>query len=468
MTFSEQVNSSSLDPKAITFQNTAAVTTNTYTLTGGTTADKNVRVITIQLTESDQNAIKDNGALATSAANTFLTIKDTLLRDLANNAFSKIETTGKSTLNVTADTTAPTLSSFDLKMTGGTPPLLIDLVFSETVNQTSATATSFTLQQTLVGVAASSYKLTGGTVTRVNRTIVRITVTATDLAAIRRLNPLATTAALTHISFLAGAINDVSGNRILARNSTVGKAASNVTADLVKPSILSFTLDLDAGTMSIVFTEAVDATQFNATLVTIHGTNSSTVSPFYKLTGGTAATATANSSILVVTFSTVDRNVLKSNSSLATQISNTYLTTSAVVVKDVAGNDAEAKLNLQANNVTTDSTSPTVLSWTLDLDASLITINFSEPVNTSSFQGRFITIQNKVRDGSASLRLTAGSSTSPPGTSLSFTMTAADTNALKARTDLATGAGNTFLAALPDTVLDQFKNKLTERTILNG
>lgn len=64
-------------------------------------------------------------------------------------------------VQVTADTTAPTLKSFDLKMTGGTPPLLIDLVFDETVNQTSATATSFTLQQTAVGVAASSYKLTG-------------------------------------------------------------------------------------------------------------------------------------------------------------------------------------------------------------------------------------------------------------------------------------------------------------------
>ena len=69
------------------------------------------------------------------------------------------------------------------------------------------------------------------------------------------------------IQFAAGAVQDVYNNRIAARLATAALRATNVTSDLIKPTILDFSLDLNLTTLTIVFSESVSPSTFNGSLV---------------------------------------------------------------------------------------------------------------------------------------------------------------------------------------------------------
>jgi hypothetical protein len=163
-----------------------------------------------------------------------------------------------------ADLTPPFLKSFELNMNFGS----LTVKFSETVPPAAVLPTSFVLQSAADGtdLSTSSRALTGGNVsTAIISDSITIALTTADLDAIKALPALAVGFNSAYLSMAATAVTDVSGNNVTAIPSNAGEVAKTFVFDTTRPSLVSFSLDMDASTMSMVFSETVDSSTFNST-----------------------------------------------------------------------------------------------------------------------------------------------------------------------------------------------------------
>ena len=254
MTFSEVVRIATFQPTGLTLQGEATAPSTEHTLTGGTVTTTGVAslIVTVQLTTADLSTIKSNDGLATSSANTYLRAIPTTVADMAGNAVTEI--TSSAALGVTTfteDTTALSLVSFDLNMNTG----VLAMTFSEVARASSLDVTGLTLQPAATAIAADAYSLTGGTVSTTDSEVVTVTLTATDLNAIKARTNLATASTDSYLLIAAAAIADMNGQTIAAV--TDATQVTIFTADTTSPQLVAFTLDLTAEELVLAYTETI-------------------------------------------------------------------------------------------------------------------------------------------------------------------------------------------------------------------
>ena len=107
-------------------------------------------------------------------------------------------------------------------------------------------------------------------------TVVTLTLDATDLNNIKANLNIATSSANTYLQLLAGAVNDTSGNPVVATFVNDSFTAVNVntfTRDITPPTIDSFVLDMDEGQLQITFDETINITTFQPTRLTLQSSS---------------------------------------------------------------------------------------------------------------------------------------------------------------------------------------------------
>lgn len=149
ITFSETVLPTSVTPSAITVQGleslelTAGNRSFFFTLTRLTNATSlSNTVLRLQLSNSDLNEIKARSCLATSGADSYLSLTERAFTDVFRNYIVPVPSSNASSVsNYTEDSSPPQLMSFNVDLNQGQ----IVFRFSETVNATTLHQPSFTL-----------------------------------------------------------------------------------------------------------------------------------------------------------------------------------------------------------------------------------------------------------------------------------------------------------------------------------
>ena len=253
----------------------------------------------------------------------------------------------------TADSEAPALTGFDFEMPTLAPPIMLTLSFSETVNASSLNVSGIVLQSTNL-TADSSVRLTSALVS-VNSThapsVLHITVSATDLAAIRALESMGRTAATTFVSLDNTAVSDFAGNAVDAIAASSALTVTTRTVDITPPTVSSFNLNMQSNQLVITFDEPVVLSTFEVESITLLSAQNSSAAS-YTLTGGSTS-ASNNDVTITVTLNTIDINAIKADQDLAVDQASPFLSIAAATVADIAENDIDAVAVLSAIRVTT-------------------------------------------------------------------------------------------------------------------
>ena len=158
LTFSETINTTSLNTTGITLQSSGDESpVFSLTLGGGTVVNTTGPVVELALVEQDSNAIKLNSSIGTSSLDTFLVIANNSVQDMnGNELIGSISADAISAMSVVSDTTDPMLSSFSIDLDAGT----FVLTFNEVVRANSFKFDQFTILRTS-GTTLNSLTLTG-------------------------------------------------------------------------------------------------------------------------------------------------------------------------------------------------------------------------------------------------------------------------------------------------------------------
>ena len=463
--FPEPVDPVTFDGRFITIQDNVT-RSEFYTLTGGvvqeTDASSNV---TIQLLTTDINELKVITLLATSENNTYLVIDAAALMDTFGNELTPVVDSEAIKVSIyTEDVSPPEVDTFELRNAANGVDVYLVVVFSETINASTVDPMSFTLLQ--APSSAVMYTLTGGNVTLIDSTEIVILFTRTDLNAIKALYPLGSTVNNTYLSAVANAGTDMVGftsGEVLVADA---KQARNITADLIPPSLDSFVLDVDSGTLFLTFQEDVNPSTFNNSLVLLQSgendaSNNLTVSD-------SNVTSTDVGPVIEIALSDDNLNAIKVNTNLGTVVGNTYLSFAPGIVQDPAENLAFGIDSLsahQAANFVSDTTQVNLLFFDLDMDDGTLLLEFDEAVDVSTLNLDQIEIQNDASNPSFIERLTDIAATFPPRTDgdgpiVTIPIPVQDLVNLQTTTTIAVSNTTTFLVILNFAIVDMNGNRV--------
>jgi hypothetical protein len=188
-------------------------------------------------------------------------------------------------------------------------------------------------------------------------------------------------------------------------------------------------------------------------------------SSLYCLTAGT--TATSSVSTVTLALSTTDAGSIKNNPALGFDVNSTYLSFEYFTGQDYAGNQLLAISRSAAkrfSSIVADTLAPTLDAFIFDASASdrtLMTLIFSEPVDTAALDLLKLTIQSRFasRDG-AQYRLTGGTVVEVNLNEVTIQLLASDVTNMKLIPDLIRDKQSTYLVVDALTTTDLAGNAL--------
>ena len=462
LTFDDFMNATTLSIDTIVIQNDTVVSHSEamLQLSGGVvTRSEDGRTLSITLTLTDLNALKNLQYLATTSNDTFLTIPAGVVNDLFANSLSSGVLNGSAlqATEVLDDITLIQLTSFDFDLTSG----VLSLAFSETYLEETFSVVAITFQGARNASRRSdSYTLTGAdSIIFVSSTTVNIVLTETDLNALKSRRNIASERQNTYISVDFNLVEDVSHNFAMMIFDDNALRVSTFIPDQIRPQLLNYTLDLNAGAVIFTFTEVIDGRTVTPDVLQFQDKSTSPVDT-YTLKSA-LVDFEQSSPVTVVNFTSGELNEVKSIQGLLTSRENTFISLSSSFVADLAGNEIAVESGLQAAEFITDTTSPELLMYSLDMDTGVLMLNFSETVNVTTLNLAEFVIQSNpdilVATGSVALVTSRATGNSA---SYAITLGRQDINNLKLNPLVATRASDTFLIFSSGSVLDMLGNPI--------
>ena len=462
--FSEPVADYPALPSAITLQSASNGTATSYTLTGGILISQASKAtLEVIISFEDLNAVKALLDLATSAANTFLSFTSNITRDYAFNEAKPIASSNAVPVSsFIPDTTPPMLIDFSLDMNTGE----LMLTYDEAISESSFDPSAIILQSTSNGTA-TSYTLTGGILlSNTSTASLNVEISTEDLNVIKAHFDLSTL--IIFLSFAPNIITDYALNKALPITSSDAVPVSSFVPDTTPPTLISFSLDMDAAELLLTYSESVNAFAFDPTQITLENRP---VSPSISFTLTSAAVSAVSYTVLLVSLSQDDFFAIASENQLGVSLNTTYLEDdffafayyySPSSITDTSGNPSSPVTGLQATALTADQTSPFLLMFTLDLSLSELNLTFSEPVDVDTFYIKSLTLQSGPGTMSTVRTLTGGRvKETGLNVILSLMLNESDVAALQALPELATKYNNTYISFPSVLVADYSENPVS-------
>ena len=456
LTFTEPMNEQDLRVNLISLHS-AAMGGTTYQLTGGTVTSSNQRtIVRVAFSSEDLLAFKYGRTLATSVSDTFISIgtnaiSDTSGIDLA--AISRLPATSPN--QFTPDTTRMALVDFTLDIFNG----LLILTFDDVANASTFDPTGIVIQDApLRGTNPLLQLSPDSTTSSTDSLILVVQLTVSDRFALAQASGLATRVENTYLRIQSTTVQSIDGQNVVAITDGNALRAGQFIGGGNGSELQSFTLNMNTGELVMTFNLQVDALSFTPELVIFHDfSGTSNVS----LTGGIPSGAMGGRQV-TIQLTTNDINALKAQESVATSVSNTYLSLEVGSFADSLGGNAITPEPVQASSVIADIVQPELQNFDLDLNLGQLRLTFSETVLANSITASGATIQsNSDRTMSAHIRqLTGGRTVSGNGVQITFQLNSEDLNALKADINFATSVSDTYLTVTSSFARDAFGNRI--------
>ena len=394
LVFSETMNSSSLDIASISLENSD--NTSAVVLQTSFKSSENSHIIIISLSPADLNHIKSQTNLATHSFNSFLFIHESTFVDMNNNILS-FGNTSVMVRNFIMDSTPPILQSFDLDLSNNS----LLLTFSEVINISSLRLPLLTLTSTQFLISTSQkISLAGGYISGRSLIIgqppvVVVSLLESDLNKIKNFDMLALDNSSTFLSISPDAAFDYSNNSLYPININASLSVRNYFPDTVNPILLSFALNLDDLVLSLLFSETVQVSTLMIPDIFIK-TTKNFINGSYSLLDSFLLVYD-NEPFVNLSLGFKDRNFIKLRTDLCTQMTNCFISYNSSLIRDTNGNFVIQIPSTQAQSISLfnpDSTNPSLTFGLLDLDSSVLSLTFDEPVDSTSLNLDQITIQS--------------------------------------------------------------------------
>jgi len=420
-----------------------------YTLTNSASSWMDNDTLTVTLSTTDLNAIKANSNLGVTTADSYLeVVASSNIKDLVGNDLDLTNVTDLACIaatSVTADATSPQLTNFHLYMNDAGKK--ITLFFNEPVDVTTLDVTGITVQD--AATRTDYYTLTNSTSASADGTQIDVSLSATDINAIKVDDSLATNLDDTYLSITSAAIEDMAGNAVTAIPNGSALHAGSYAPDIVGPALSSWTLNMNDGTAVLTFNEPVDVSSLAVGSITIQ--DAATAAHSYTFTNST--TNSSDGTAITINLSSTDLNALKADTNLAVSKATSYIVIAATAINDMAltPNDVIAIADgagLNATSYTADATAPAVSNWTLNMNAGTLTVNFNEAMDqTVNPDETKFTIQanNDTDTLGAIYTLTNSVGVWTDSDTFTITFSATDLFELKLNNNLAKSAADSYL-----------------------
>ena len=250
-------------------------------------------------------------------------------------------------------------------------------------------------------------------------TIIELKLSLADLNSIKALTYLAISDDSTFLVLARGVIEDSAGILSEAILSSNPQQVSSFVQDHVRPSLETFDLDMNSGIITLYFSETVNSTSFDPTMVGLQSSeNFVPGSTSIIFSGSELITLTPNR---FVTFRILeeDLNEIK-RLPHATSNVDTFLIMNSIAIFDVNDNRLHPITSVKAKQVSTytpDTIPPHLDSFEFDLNQGTLSLYFNETVDVSTLSvqnialsnmniAQFLTSSNTVSDNSSVVVIT--------------------------------------------------------------
>jgi len=340
----------------------------------------------------------------------------------------------------------------------------MNLTFAEPVNITTFKAASIQFQaDTNLGINphANTIALTNTNVTELSGhgNTVAFNIGTYNLNRIKALYPLGTEHSLLYLSMSASCIKDIAGNdNSLAYVSIYeGKNPTSYVPDTTIPYLEHYDLNMNAETLTLYFTETINAFQLTVEGITIQETTNRNAATYFNLTTASIKASTDPQWTVIVNLGKPDLHAIKLlDMAVASEDAKTYITFKSSLTRDMSESPHLEILPLVDNvnpmNVyqfTPDTTKPMLISYVLDMNYRKLIMTFDEPVRSNTLLVTYLTLQDNIdvsTNGGNKVSLTSESNTtSPNGLVISINLCDADFNSLKLLPAMAISSVTTFL-----------------------
>jgi len=421
--FSETMKATQMDATLITLQLIASSNSVSYALKSASVDPQDGTTIKIKFLAKDLNHLKYMRTLAVSGNTTYLTLDTGGAKDM--NMLPNVPVRSSSAMKVTKytkDATPPELVAFSFNSTSS----FVSLTFSETVDAASVKPKEITLFST-DGANASKLILTGGAVSKVDSTVIRIGIKPKDLNTIKADPALAVSKDSTFLSFTPAMVKDTAANQVTG---SVQKAAA-FAGDSVAPELQSFDLNLTSGIAIFYFSETVNASSLSVPKFTLTGKSTHHTFTACDVATLGAPTTFPHSETLELTISRADLDEIKRSPGLCTSTSDCVLSVQSSAVVDMNRNGVKAT-QVPVGVFSGDDKSPSILSFGLDMNTGVLSLSFDETVNADTLNVSRISLFAAANQ-TLRLRLTESSAGAKKNNAtLHITLSGTDLDKLKA------------------------------------
>ena len=417
--------------------------------------------LTITLSENNLNGLKSVRNLATSVANTYVTLAASTIEDTSNNQLVPVlDGNGQQVASFGPDNTRPSLTSFVLDRDRG----VLLLTFTEFVNAAGLRPDQIRLQsRSSINVGdTTSIPLTGSTPASEDDSNVielRLPIPVLQTFSTSFGDMVLNTYLTTNIF----AVNDLNNNPVRQIPATAAQQAASVIPDTSDPILESFDLDLAQGLLIMTWSKPVNVSGLNVADIIIQNQATALAANMYSLT--ISVVISGDGIVVTIRLSVTLGRALKTSSTTATSIDDTFVQVSAGLVNDLSSrpsveiSDGSAK---QASNFVSDNLPPDVDSFTLDLNTGDLTITFDEFITSLDPSG--IIIVNDPSSPTANYTLSNSTVTSITDNVVVISLGSEDQEGVKAAESLGTTSTNTFLALDSGSATDASSNSIITMT----
>ena len=218
-------------------------------------------------------------------------------------------------------------------------------------------------------------------------------------------------------------------------------------ADSTSPQLKNVDIDMDGATTTLTFDETVDVSTLLRGAVTLLGNRSGSPAVTFSACPDGTCSLSKDGTVVKINILDDDMNQIKLKL-FATEASNAFVSITDALVKDAAQvpnkvKQVLAKDAIKVSGYTKDGTDPRFASFKVDLEDSVITMTFTEPVKPASINYTGIVLQASSSSRAESLRLTGGSVAETALASMTITINVFDSGGQRNCADLQdTGSGN--------------------------